>query len=83
VIFSIKNREIDGLSFQQFKCNSENLDIVVVLPGDEGELKRFSKMGDNIILLAEIPKYDPILLSDDHVNILGIAVCMMKSGSRN
>jgi hypothetical protein len=82
-IFSVKNRDIDGLSFQQFKSNAQNLDIVVVLLGDEGKLKRFSKMGDNVILLAENPKYGPIILNDDQVNILGIAVGVMKSGAWN
>lgn len=62
---------------------ADNLDIVVVALGDEGTLKRFSKMGNNAILLAENPKYDPILLNDDQVNILGLAVGVMKSGSRN
>ena len=62
---------------------ADNLDIVVVSLGDEGTLKRFSKMGNNAILLAENPNYDPILLNDDQVNILGLAVGVIKSGNRN
>ena len=46
--------------------------------GDECTLKRFSKMGNNAILQAENPKYDPILLNDDQVNILGLAVGVIK-----
>ena len=57
---------------------ADNLDIVVVALGDEGTLKRFSKMGSSAILLAENPKYDPILLNDDQVNILGLAVGVIK-----
>ena len=62
---------------------ADNLDIVVVSLGDEGTLKRFSKMGNNAILLAENPKYDPILLNDDQVNIIGLAVGVIKGGDRN
>jgi SOS regulatory protein LexA len=65
------------------QSGADNLDIVVVSLGDEGTLKRFSKMGNNAILLAENPKYDPILLNDDQVNIIGLAVGVIKSGSRN
>jgi SOS regulatory protein LexA len=61
---------------------ADNLDIVVVALGDEGTLKRFTKMGNNAILLAENPKYDPILLNDNQVNILGIAVGVIKSDMR-
>ena len=61
---------------------ADNLDIVVVSLGDEGTLKRFSRMGNSAILLAENPKYDPILLNDDQVNILGLAVGVIKSGNR-
>jgi SOS-response transcriptional repressor LexA len=71
------------LSFPQFKCAFENLVIAVVLPGDEGKLKRFSKMGANVIFIAENPKYDLILLLDDQVNILGMGVGVMKNGARN
>ena len=41
-------------------------------------LKRFSKMGDNALLLSENPKYDPILLNEDQVLILGVAVGLVK-----
>jgi len=57
---------------------ADNLDIVVVSLGEEGTLKRFSKMGNSAILLAENPKYDPILLDDVQVNILGLAVGVIK-----
>jgi SOS regulatory protein LexA len=65
------------------QSGADNLDIVVVALGDAGTLKRFSKMGNNAILLAENPKYDPILLNDDQVNILGLAVGVIKSGNPN
>ena len=37
------------------QSGADNLDIVVVALGDEGTLKRFSKIGNNAILLAENP----------------------------
>jgi SOS-response transcriptional repressor LexA len=35
-------------------------------------------MGSNILLLAENPKYDPIMLNEDQVSILGVAVGLVK-----
>lgn len=60
---------------------ADNLDVVVVALGEEGTLKRFSKMGSSAILLAENPKYDPILLEDEQVRIMGIAVGVIKNAS--
>ncbi len=58
--------------------SADNLDIAVVGLDEEGTLKRFSRMGSNIILLSENPKYDPIMLDDDQVNVLGVAVGVIK-----
>ena len=43
----------------------------------------YHKDFENAILLAENPKYDPILLNDDQVNILGLAVGVIKTGHRH
>jgi SOS regulatory protein LexA len=82
---SMTGAEIDDgdIVVARVQPGADNLDIVVVALGDEGTLKRFSKMGNNAILLAENPKYDPILLDDDQVNIIGLAVGVIKSGNRN
>jgi len=64
------------------QTGADHLDIVAVALGDEGTLKRFSRMGNNAILLAENPQYDPILLNDDQVNIIGLVVGVIKSGGR-
>jgi SOS-response transcriptional repressor LexA len=37
-------------------------------------------MGENVILLSENPAYDPIMLSEGQVSILGIAVGVVKNG---
>ena len=59
---------------------ADNLDIVVAALNEDATLKRFSKMGDNAILQAENPNYDPILLSLEQLQILGIAVGVVKNG---
>ena len=59
---------------------AENLDIAVVAIGGDATLKRFTKMGENVILLSENPSYDPIMLSEGEVSILGIAVGVVKIG---
>ena len=56
----------------------ENLDIIVAAIDNSATLKRFSRMGNNILLLAENPKYDPIMLNEDQVSILGVAVGLVK-----
>jgi SOS regulatory protein LexA len=53
---------------------AENRDIAVVAIDEEATLKRFSRMGSTIILLSENPKYDPIMLEDSQVAVLGVAV---------
>jgi SOS-response transcriptional repressor LexA len=62
--------------------SADNLDIVVAALNEDATLKRFSKMGDNAILQAENPNYDPILLSLDQLQILGIAVGVIKRDSQ-
>jgi SOS regulatory protein LexA len=57
---------------------AENLDIAVVALDENATLKRFNRMGDNILLIAENPKYDPIMLTEEQVAILGIAVGLVK-----
>ena len=59
---------------------AENLDIAVVAIGGDATLKRFTRMGENVILLSENPSYDPIMLSEGQVSILGIAVGVVKTG---
>jgi SOS regulatory protein LexA len=60
------------------QVTAENLDIAVVAIDDTATLKRFSRMGSNVLLLAENPKYDPIMLNEDQVSILGVAVGLVK-----
>jgi SOS regulatory protein LexA len=60
------------------QTTAENLDITVVAVDDSATLKRFSRMGNNILLIAENPKYDPIMLNEEQVSVLGVAVGLVK-----
>lgn len=81
---SMTGAKIDDGDLVLVRCqtSAENLDIVVVGVGDEGTLKRFSRMGSNIILLAENPKYDPLLMNQEQVFVLGVAQGVIKWGAR-
>jgi SOS regulatory protein LexA len=63
------------------QTTAENLDIAVVALDESATLKRFNRMGDNIVLIAENPNYDPIMLTEEQVAVLGIAVGLVKEKS--
>jgi SOS-response transcriptional repressor LexA len=64
---SMTGAKIDHGDLVVIRCqqSADNLDIAVVGIGEEGTLKRFSRMGSNVILLAENPKYDPIMIDEE------------------
>jgi len=62
-----------GLS-RYFNTDGYSIDV------PDATLKRFTRMGENVILLSENPSYDPIMLSEGQVSILGIAVGVVKNG---
>lgn len=62
------------------QTTAENRDVVVVGIQDEGMLKRFNRMGEKILLLSENPKYEPLMLSENQVNIMGVAIGLIKWG---
>lgn len=74
----INARILDGdIVFIRKQSMVENGDIAAVVVGDETTLKRFYKHGDTIHLLAENPKYEPLIYSNEELNqiyILGKAV---------
>jgi DNA helicase-2/ATP-dependent DNA helicase PcrA len=77
---SMRNAGIEDNDYVVIRsqANAENLDIAVVAIDNSATLKRFSRMGSNILLLADNPKYDPIMLNEDQVSILGVAVGLVK-----
>jgi DNA helicase-2/ATP-dependent DNA helicase PcrA len=77
---SMRNAGIEDNDYVVIRSQAvaENLDIAVVAIDNNATLKRFSRMGSNVLLLAENPKYDPIMLNEDQVSILGVAVGLVK-----
>ena len=77
---SMRNAGIEDNDFVVVRCQStaENLDITVAAIDNNATLKRFNRMGDHILLLAENPKYDPIMINENQVSILGVVVGLVK-----
>ena len=69
-----RNRDLDPQLVWRGKDQQDWSDLVVC-----ATLKRFTRMGENVILLSENPAYDPIMLSEGQVSILGIAVGVVKN----
>lgn len=56
---------------------AENRQIVVVDLGDDGAtIKRFHRTDGQVILLAENPRYPPLILPANRVRIVGVAVAL-------
>lgn len=54
-------------------------DIVAVDINGEATLKRYVTIGDNIFLMPENKKYDPIWLNTEEANIIGVAIGIIKA----
>lgn len=61
---------------QDISANSG--DIVAAALEDEATLKRLMKMRNSIILLPENPEYEEIYINEQDVNLLGVAVGVIK-----
>ena len=70
----------DGdIVFIRKQSDVDDGEIAAVLIDDEATLKRVYKMGGQVILRAENPKYQPITLNGDkEVQILGKATYSLK-----
>jgi DNA helicase-2/ATP-dependent DNA helicase PcrA len=62
----------------QKQNTANNYEIVAVDLDGNTTLKRFVRMGDTILLMPENPSYEPINVSETQMNILGIAVGVVK-----
>lgn len=66
------------------KQSSANVgDIIAADVGGEATLKRFNRMGDQILLLPENNAYEPILLKQSQVRVIGVAVGVLKGLGKN
>jgi len=69
----------DGdLVFLRQQCTLENGEIGAVLVEDEGTLKRFYRQAGTVVLQAENDSYEPIILTNGSVKILGKLVAVLK-----
>lgn len=60
------------------QTTANNYEIVAVDLDGNTTLKRFVKMGDTILLMSENPSYEPIQVREGQMNILGIAIGVLK-----
>ncbi|QGU94450.1 repressor LexA [Clostridium bovifaecis] len=60
------------------QSTADNRDIVAAADGEKATLKRFTKMGDSVILMPENPNYEPIMLRSEDARIMGVAVGVWK-----
>lgn len=56
----------------------ENGDIVAVLIDNEATVKRFYKENNFIKLLPENPKFDPIIIKDNNIDIVGKVIGVIR-----
>lgn len=57
---------------------AQNRDIVAVAIDENATLKRFTKMGDTVLLIPENEKYEPIQMKSEQINIIGTAIGIVK-----
>ena len=57
-----------------YQQSAESGEIVAAEIDNEVTLKRFTKAGSTVILLPCNPEYEPILVQEDQVRILGVAI---------
>lgn len=60
---------------------ANNYDIVAVDLDGNATLKRFVRMGSTILLMPENPAYEPIPVNEGQMEILGVAVGVVKRSS--
>ncbi|ACB84395.1 transcriptional repressor LexA [Natranaerobius thermophilus] len=58
---------------------AENLDIVVAVIDQEATLKKYSRMGDTILLMPENKNYEPIIVSEEDLIINGKVIGVLKT----
>jgi SOS regulatory protein LexA len=56
------------------QSTAANLDLAVVAIGEEATLKKFNRMGSSVLLTSENPSYEPIMLTEGQVSVIGVAV---------
>ena len=71
----------DGdIVFIRMQPTADNRAIVAAEVDGSATLKRLVRMGSSILLQPENPAYEPIMVRDDEVRIIGVAVGLVKRG---
>lgn len=78
---SMKNADINNgdIVVIRKQNTANNYDIVAVELDGNTTLKRFVRMGGTILLMPENPDYEPINVTETQMNILGLAVGLIKT----
>ena len=77
---SMKDADIcDGdLVVVEQSDQAQNRAIVVVAFGDESVIKRYSSMGETVLLISENEEYEPIHIKHEQAHILGVTLGVIK-----
>ncbi|QUH28063.1 UvrD-helicase domain-containing protein [Vallitalea guaymasensis] len=57
---------------------AENLDIIVGVVGNEATLKKYTTMGNKVLLMPENKKYEPIIVEEIELHINGKVIGILK-----
>ncbi len=58
---------------------ADNLDIVVAVVGNEATLKKYTTMGDKVLLMPENREYEPIIVDEKDLRINGKVIGVLKT----
>ena len=58
---------------------AQNRDIVVVAIGEEATLKRYTLMGNSVLLIPENENYEPIQVNTEQAQVLGVVLGIIKA----
>lgn len=61
---------------------AKNRDIVIAIHGDEAIIKRYSPMGDTVLLLSENEEFEAIHIKDEETCIFGITLGVIKGKNK-
>ena len=77
---SMKDADInDGdMVVVEKRDEAKNRDIVVVAMGDESVIKRYTPMGETVLLISENEEYEPIHIKHEQAHILGVTLGVIK-----
>jgi DNA helicase II / ATP-dependent DNA helicase PcrA len=89
VILEVKGNSMIGANIDDGdhvvveKCNvAKNRDIVIAFHGDEAIIKRYSPMGDTVLLLSENEEFEAIHIKNEETRIFGVTLGVIKGKNK-